>query len=84
MGRMKEQLHHEIRVGVKQLERGAPSNPKRTVYVQNDANLEMAKQSLRDWLDTAHEPALRNVPANVPLEQHDSTTNLRNRHSATF
>ncbi len=76
MEKMKE-LHHEIRIGVKQLERGALPNPRRAVYVQNDANLEMANQSLRDWLGTVHEPALRNVPANVPLEQQEST-NLRN------
>ncbi len=42
MGKMKE-LHREIRVRVKQLQRGAPPNPRRAVYVQNDANLEMAK-----------------------------------------
>ncbi len=55
-----------------QLERGAMLNPRRAAYVQNDANLEMAKQSLQDWLDIVHEPALRNAPANIPLEQHEA------------
>ncbi len=36
-GKMQE-LHHEIRQWVKQLEQGAPANPRRPAHVQNDLN----------------------------------------------
>ncbi len=57
MGTMK-QLHHEIHCRVKQLQRGAPLKARRVQYVQNDADIELAKQTLQEWLRDTHEPAL--------------------------
>ncbi len=50
-------LHQDIRQRVKQLERGAPPTVRRPGYVQNDANLQMAKDTLEQWLQNVHEPA---------------------------
>ncbi len=49
LGKMQE-LHHEIRQRVKQLQRGVPPKARRQEYIQNDANLEMAKNTLEQWL----------------------------------
>ncbi len=59
MGMMKK-LHHEIRCQVKQLQRGAPPRARRAQYVQNDANIELAKHTLQQWLRNTHEPAVNN------------------------
>ncbi len=53
LGKMQE-LHHDIRQRVKQLERGAPPTVRRPEYVQNDANLQMAKDTLEQWLQNVH------------------------------
>ncbi len=41
-----QELHQDVRQRVKQLERGVPPNARPAQYVQNDANLQMAKDSL--------------------------------------
>ncbi len=76
-----KQLHHEIRSGVKQLERGEPPNPRRPEYVRNDRNIDLAKESLQDWLDNVHEVGLHDTPANVSVVEHELATlnNLRER-----
>ncbi len=66
MGKMRE-VHHEIRSRVKQLERGAEPNPRRATYIQNDLNLEAAKQSLLHWLQ-------QNIPAGVHIAQYTAQT----------
>ncbi len=58
---------------------GAAPNPTPRVYVRDDANIDLARLSLQEWLQNTHEPALHNLPADVPVEEHEANTtnNLR-------
>ncbi len=55
LGKLQE-LHHDIRQRVKQLQRGAPPTARSPKYVQNDANLQMAKETLEQWLENVYAP----------------------------
>ncbi len=55
LGKMQE-LHNEIRQRVKQLERGATPTVRRPQYVQNNINIQIAKDSLQQWIDMVAEP----------------------------
>ncbi len=49
LGKMQD-LHNEIRQRVKQLVRGAAPTPRKRQYIENDNNLQLAKDSLQQWL----------------------------------
>ncbi len=72
MGTMRP-LHHEIRCRVRQLLAGSTPKARKAQYIQNDANIQLAKVSLRNWMEN-------NLP-DIPLEQFDQVTiaNLQNR-----
>ncbi len=55
LGKMQE-LHHEIRQRVKQLEWGAEPAACRPQYIENDQNIQLAKDSLQQWLDRTPNP----------------------------
>ncbi len=72
-----QELHHEIRQRVKQLQRGVPPTARKPEYVQNDANLQMAKNTLEEWLHNVHQPAPdENLLRNRPLRHLDGVQHL--------
>ncbi len=46
-----QELHSEIRQRVKHLQQGAQPRPRQAVYIQNDRDLELAKEALELWLN---------------------------------
>ncbi len=49
-------VHPEVSLKT-EVKRGAPPTVPRPEYVQNDANLQMAKDTLEQWLQDVHQPA---------------------------
>ncbi len=66
-----QSVHNEIRVRVRQLQRGTPPNQPLPQYAQNEVNIQLAKDSLEEWLLTVHQPALENLPPGLLLEEHE-------------
>ncbi len=69
-----QDLKQEIQVGLRQLQDGASPTRRQPKYMRNDQNIALAKQSLSEWLETVHEPALHNVLPNVLSEDHEAAT----------
>ncbi len=64
--------HNGIQAPTGQLQQGSPPNQPLPHYEQNERNIQLAKDSLQEWLLSVHQTALKNVPPGLLLEEHEA------------